>query len=141
MTDTNSKPIPPKSNRNNAITLRKDRVHRSHLRQTSITTGSADRFRNFQKGFLSGKISVQTELCRFALCLICFDGICIKEDLLAAIKNRSEVFKLRNHVCIDWELSNGRIDRRYLSHFTIKSLSESSEQTLPDKELLNCTEI
>ncbi len=124
------------SNTVNAIKIRKDRVHRSHLRQSPSTTGSADRFRQFQNRFLGGKIPFQSELCGFAISLVCFDAIATKDDLVAAISSRSSPYAFNDNVCVDWSYSSGRINRRYLSLFTVNAMAAANNSTLPIKELL-----
>jgi len=107
-----------------------DRFGRIHVRQMDSTPNRVARFRKIQKLFLNGKLHAKSPLGNLGIALVCFDGISTQPDLVAALKNHKDSYSNEDEICIDWQNDRDMTDRRFLSHFSIKFLTEAKNGTV-----------
>ncbi len=109
-----------------AITVRKDKVGRTHFRPTQFTSGQAARFSNIQRMVLSESLKFQSPILKFVACLVCFDGVATRSDLMAALAGN--IYSWKDEECIEWSDPIGRINRRTLSSFSVSAWGSPSSK-------------
>lgn len=107
-----------------------DRFGRIHVRQMDSTPNRVTRFRKIQKLFLNGKLHAKSPLGNLGIGLVCFDGISTQPDLEAALKYHRDSYAIDDKICIDWQNDRDLTNRRFLSHFSIKFLTEAKNGTV-----------
>lgn len=115
---------------------RKDAVGRVHFRTMASAATGQSRFHTFQKKLLNRTLQFNNSATQFAACLIAFDGIATKIDLLAALNSTEQPYLWHENTCLDWPGVNGRVNRRFLSTFTNRVLALTNTSAIRAEQIL-----
>lgn len=97
---------------------------------TRSATHAAGRFENVQGALLRGELALSDPSVRLAASLVAFDGVVTRANLIDGLSACRSAYVWNNAVCIDWEASCGRIDRRHLSVWTRFALAQPDALSL-----------
>ena len=116
--------------KNIAIQLLRDPAGRLHWRSAKLTSYAASRFTGLQVAFLDGGLTAPTRGALAALSLILLDGIANRDDLERALAGVDHLHWWNERVCLTWDDSIGRHNRRFLSPITQSVLALPTTEKL-----------
>ncbi len=107
-----------------------DRVGRTHFRPTSATSAHVAEFGRTQLRMIKGTIAFSSPLEEVAARLLCFDGVATRQDLPLALMAACNIYRWREHPCVEWKRPDGRLDRRILSALTAQAILRLPPQSI-----------